>query len=145
MSSIQNLEIEVTELFKKKEYSKVIFQITSETKDEERTAFLCNLLGLSRITNNKKNTEVTTTEINITLNQIKKKVYFWQTGLIITIILVTISIGTNIGTIIWLLPKNSSSNNPEPKPSKTSIPKVSPNSKTIPSINPQPKAFLIKK
>ena len=53
MSSIQNLEIEVTELFKK-EYSKVIFQITSETKDEERTAFLCNLLGLSRITNNKK-------------------------------------------------------------------------------------------
>ena len=55
MSSIQNLEIEVTELFKKKEYSKVIFQITSETKDEERTAFLYNLLGLSRITNNKKN------------------------------------------------------------------------------------------
>ena len=99
----------------------------------------------SNFTNNKKNTEVTTTEINITLNQIKKKVYFWQTGLIITIILVTISIGTNIGTIIWLLPKNSSSNNPEPKPSKTSIPKVSPNSKTIPSINPQPKAFLIKK
>ena len=63
MASIQNLEIEVTELFKKKEYSKVIFQITSETKDEERTAFLCNLLGLSRITNNKKNKDALTLAI----------------------------------------------------------------------------------
>ena len=63
MVSIQNLEIEVTELFKKKEYSKIIFQITSETKDEERNAFLCNLLGLSRITNNKKNKDALTLAI----------------------------------------------------------------------------------
>ena len=55
MVSIKNLEIETTELFKKKEYSKIIFQITSETIEEERSAFLCNLLGLSRISNNKKN------------------------------------------------------------------------------------------
>ena len=33
----------------------MVFEITSETKEEERSAFLCNLLGLSRIANNKKN------------------------------------------------------------------------------------------
>ena len=51
----QKLERETTELFKQKQYSKVVFEITSQTKQEERSAFLCNLLGLSRIANNKKN------------------------------------------------------------------------------------------
>ena len=58
MVLIQKLEKETAELFKQKQYSKVIFEITSETKQEERSAFLCNLLGLSRIANNKNNKEV---------------------------------------------------------------------------------------
>ena len=58
MVLIQKLEIETADLFKQKQYSKVIFEITSETKQEERSAFLCNLLGLSRIANNKNNKEV---------------------------------------------------------------------------------------
>ena len=57
MSSIQKLEIEITELFKQKKYSKVIFEITSEIAEEERSAFLCNLLGLSKIANHNKNKE----------------------------------------------------------------------------------------
>ena len=57
MVLIQKLEKETAELFKQKQYSKVIFEITSETKQEERSAFLCNLLGLSRIANNKNNKE----------------------------------------------------------------------------------------
>ena len=57
MVLIQKLERETAELFKQKQYSKVIFEITSETKQEERSAFLCNLLGLSRIANNKNNKE----------------------------------------------------------------------------------------
>ena len=57
MVLIQKLEIETADLFKQKQYSKVIFEITSETKQEERSAFLCNLLGLSRIANNKNNKE----------------------------------------------------------------------------------------
>ena len=51
----KKLEIKAAELFKQKKYSKVIFEITSQTKKRERSAFLCNLLGLSRIANNKKN------------------------------------------------------------------------------------------
>ena len=55
MVFIQKLEIETTELFKQKQYSKVvIFEITSQTKEEERSAFLCNLLGLSRLLTIKK-------------------------------------------------------------------------------------------
>lgn len=73
------------------------------------------------------------TEVKVTLSEIKKKVDFLKTGLIVTIILVNISMLTNIATAIWLLPpKNSSSNNPEPKPSKpseTSTPKVLPSPK----------------
>ncbi len=54
MVSSQKLEIELQELFKQKQYSKIIFEITSQTKDEERSSSLCNLLGLSRISNDKK-------------------------------------------------------------------------------------------
>ena len=39
MVLIQKLEIETTELFKQKQYSKVVFEITSQTKEEERSAF----------------------------------------------------------------------------------------------------------
>ena len=60
MFSIQKLEIETSKLFKQKEYSKVAFEITSQTKEEERSALLCNLLGLSRITNNEKNKDALT-------------------------------------------------------------------------------------
>ena len=55
MNSIQKLELETTELFKQKEYSKVVYEITSQTKEEQRSTLICNLLGLSRIINNKQN------------------------------------------------------------------------------------------
>ena len=55
MTSDKKFELELQELFKQKEYSKVVFEITSQTNEQERSAFLCNLLGLSRVINNKKN------------------------------------------------------------------------------------------
>ena len=55
MVFLKKLEIETTELFKQKKYSTVVFEITSQSKEDDRSAFLCNLLGLSRITNNEKN------------------------------------------------------------------------------------------
>ena len=58
MKAAQKLEIKVAELFKNRQYSKVVFEITSETTEEERSAFLCNLLGLSKNANNKKDKEV---------------------------------------------------------------------------------------
>ena len=57
MESIRQLEIKATELFKSRQYSKVVFEITSSTIEEERSAFLCNLLGLSKNANNNKNKE----------------------------------------------------------------------------------------
>jgi len=53
MKSIQQLEIKAAGLFKSKNYSKVVFEITSETTEEQRSAFLCNLLGLSKNANNR--------------------------------------------------------------------------------------------
>ena len=53
MTSDKKFELELQELFKQKEYSKVVFEITSQTNEQERSAFLCNLLGLSRVSNNK--------------------------------------------------------------------------------------------
>ena len=63
MVSIQTLESETIELFKRREYSKVIFEITSRTDENQRSAFLCNILGLSRITYNKKNKDALTLAI----------------------------------------------------------------------------------
>ncbi len=63
MGSIQQLEIKVAELFKSRQYSKVVFEIMSETAEEERSAFLCNLLGLSKIANNNKNKEALTSAL----------------------------------------------------------------------------------
>ena len=54
MVSTLKLEIELQESFKKKEYSKVVFEITSRTNEDERSSSLCNLLGISRIESNKK-------------------------------------------------------------------------------------------
>ena len=58
MISNKKLELELQELFKQKEYAKVVFEITSQTNEQERSAFLNNLLGLSRVSNNKKNIDV---------------------------------------------------------------------------------------
>ena len=58
MVSLQDLEIKAAELFKSRQYSKVVFEITSETTEEQRSAFLCNLLGLSKNANKNKNKDV---------------------------------------------------------------------------------------
>ena len=58
MTSDKKFELELQELFKQKEYSKVVFEITSQTNEQERSAFLYNLLGLSRVSNNKKNIDL---------------------------------------------------------------------------------------
>ena len=55
MVLIRQLELETTELFKQKEYSKVLFEISSKTNEDGRSSFLCNLLGLSRISIDSKN------------------------------------------------------------------------------------------
>ena len=58
MTSNKKLVLELQELFKQKEYSRVVFEITSQTNEQERSSFLHNLLGLSRVSNNKKNIDV---------------------------------------------------------------------------------------
>ena len=57
MVSIQNLEFELEALLREKKYSEIIFEITTKTKEEERNAGLFVLLGISRISLNKKNKE----------------------------------------------------------------------------------------
>ena len=54
MVSAKNLELELQDLYKKKKYSEIIYQITTKTKEEERNAGLFVLLGISRISLNKK-------------------------------------------------------------------------------------------
>ena len=54
MVSAKNLELELQDLYKRKEYSEIISQITTKTKEEERNAGLFVLLGISRISLNKK-------------------------------------------------------------------------------------------
>ena len=54
MVSRLNLEIQLQELFKQRQYSKVIFEITSKTIEQERSSSLCNLLGICRIESNRK-------------------------------------------------------------------------------------------
>ena len=58
MVLIRQLELETTELFKQKEYSKVVFEISSKTNEDGRSSFLCNLLGLSRISIDNKNKDL---------------------------------------------------------------------------------------
>ncbi len=53
MVSVQNLELELQNLFKEKKFSEIIFEITTKSKEDERTAGLFVLLGISRISLNK--------------------------------------------------------------------------------------------
>ena len=68
MVSIQNLEFELQQSFKEKKYSEIIFEITSKTKEEERNAGLFVLLGISRISLNKKNKD----QVEIAVSDFKK-------------------------------------------------------------------------
>ena len=68
MVSIQNLEFELQNLFKKKKYSQIIFEITTKTKEEERNAGLFVLLGISRISLNKKKKD----QVQLAVNDFKK-------------------------------------------------------------------------
>ena len=69
MVSIQNLEFELQELFEKKNYLKIISEITSKTKENERNAGLFVLLGISRISLNKNKDK---NEISIAVSDFKK-------------------------------------------------------------------------
>ena len=74
MVPLKKLEIKTTELFKQKNYSTVVFEITSQTTENDRSAFLCNLLGLSRVTKNEKNKDALTLAIkDFKLGYLKEK------------------------------------------------------------------------
>ena len=68
MVSIQNLEFELQDLFREKRYSDIIFEITTKTTAEERNAGLFVLLGISRISLNKKNKD----QVQLALKDFKK-------------------------------------------------------------------------
>ena len=68
MVSIQNLEFELQGLLKEKKYSEIIFEITSKTNEENRSAGLFVLLGISRISSNKKNKD----QIELAVSDFKK-------------------------------------------------------------------------
>ncbi len=68
MVSIQNLEFELQDLFREKKYSKIIFEITTKTREEERNAGLFVLLGISRISLNKKDEN----QVQLALDDFKK-------------------------------------------------------------------------
>ena len=68
MVSIQNLEFELQDLFRKRKYSEIIFEITTKTKEEERNAGLFVLLGISRISLNKKKKD----QVQLAVNDFKK-------------------------------------------------------------------------
>ena len=68
MVSVQNLEFELQNLFKEKKFSEIIFEITTKTQEEERNAGLFVLLGISRISLNKKNKD----QVELAVNDFKK-------------------------------------------------------------------------
>ena len=68
MVSVQNLEFELQNLFKEKKFSEIIFEITTKTQENERTAGLFVLLGISRISLNKKNKD----QVELALSDFKK-------------------------------------------------------------------------
>ena len=68
MVSVQNLEFELQNLFKEKKFSKIIFEITTKTLENERTASLFVLLGISRISLNKKNKD----QVGLAVSDFKK-------------------------------------------------------------------------
>ena len=68
MVSDQNLEIQLQKLFQQKQYSEIVNEILSKTNEKDRSASLCNLLGVSRITNNRNNKEI----VSLALNDFKR-------------------------------------------------------------------------
>ena len=68
MVSDQNLEIQLQKLFQQKQYSEIVREILSKTNEKDRSASLCNLLGVSRITNNRNNKEI----VSLALNDFKR-------------------------------------------------------------------------
>ena len=68
MVSVQNLEFELQNLFKEKKFSEIIFEITTKTQENERTAGLFVLLGISRISLNKRNKD----QVELALSDFKK-------------------------------------------------------------------------
>ena len=68
MVSIQNLEFELQDLFREKKYSDIIFEITTKTKEEERNAGLFVLLGISRISLDKKSED----QVKLAVSDFKK-------------------------------------------------------------------------
>ena len=68
MVSIQNLEFELEALLREKKYSEIISEITTKTKEEERNAGLFVLLGISRISLNKKNKD----QVQLAVDDFKK-------------------------------------------------------------------------
>ena len=68
MVSPENLELELQDLYKKKKFSEIISQITSKIKEEDRNAGLHVLLGISRISLNKKKKD----QVKLAANDFKK-------------------------------------------------------------------------
>ena len=68
MVSTENLELKLQDLYKKKNFSEIISQITSKIKEEDRNAGLHVLLGISRISLNKKKKD----QIQLAVNDFKK-------------------------------------------------------------------------
>ena len=68
MVSVQNLELELQNLFKEKKFSEIIFEITTKSKEDERTAGLFVLLGISRISLNKNNKD----QVELAVGDFKK-------------------------------------------------------------------------
>ena len=68
MVEIQNLEFELQNLFKEKKYSEIIFEITSKTKEEDRNAGLFVLLGISRMSLDKKDKN----QVSLAVNDFEK-------------------------------------------------------------------------
>ena len=68
MLSVQDLEFELQDLLKEKKYSEIFHKITTQTKEEDRNAGLLVLLGISRISLNKKDKA----QVNLAVNDFKK-------------------------------------------------------------------------
>ena len=68
MVSVQDLEIELQDLYNKKKYSEIIFEITSKIDEKDRNAGLFVLLGISRMSINKKDKD----QISLAVQDFKK-------------------------------------------------------------------------
>ena len=68
MVSVQNLELELQNSFKEKRFSEIILEITTKTQENERTSGLFVLLGISRISLNKRNKD----QVELAVSDFKK-------------------------------------------------------------------------